>query len=101
MVPFAPLEIGAIAMDRLIEQMREHGTNVLLGAILGGLFAWIVGLRKRRLERLSILRGDARDTVVIQHHLITAAEVPSDGGKRKAPATLRIRPLGQSELSRV
>jgi hypothetical protein len=87
-------------MDRMLEQMREHGTNVLVGMILGGLVAWIVGLRKRRLERLSILRGDARDTVVIQHHLVTASDVPAGGG-RKAPATLRIRALGQSELARV
>ncbi len=89
-------------MDRLLEQMREHGTNVLVGMILGGVVAWIVGMRKRRLERLSILRGDARDTVVIQHHVVTAVDVPSDGGgTRRAPATLRIRPLGQSELTRV
>jgi hypothetical protein len=88
-------------MDRLVEQMREHGTNVLVGMILGGLFAWIVAVRKRHLERQSILRGDARDTVVIQHHVVTAVDVPSDGGTRKAPATLRIRPLGQSELARV
>lgn len=88
-------------MDRLVEQLREHGTNVLVGMILGGIVAWIVGLRKRRLERLSILRGDARDTVVIQHHLVTSAEVRFDGGNRKAPATLRVRPLGQSQLAHV
>jgi hypothetical protein len=89
-------------MDRLIEQLREHGTNVLVGMVLGGLVAWIVSIRKRRRERLSILRGDARDTVVIQHHLVTAVDVPKEGGgTRKAPATLRIRPLGQAEVSRV
>jgi hypothetical protein len=89
-------------MDRLVEQLREHGTNVVIGMVLGGLFAWIVSLRKRHRERQSILHGDARDTVVIQHHLVTAADVPKEGGgTRKAPATLRIRPMGQSELSRV
>ena len=89
-------------MDRLIEQIREHGTNVLVGMVLGGLVAWIVGIRKRRRERLSILRGDARDTVVIQHHLVTAVDVPKEGGgTRKVPASLRIRALGQAEVARV
>jgi hypothetical protein len=89
-------------MDRLIEQLREHGTNVLVGMVLGGLVAWIVAIRKRHRERQSILRGDARDTVVIQHHLVTTVDVPKEGGgTRKAPATLRIRPLGQAEVSRV
>jgi hypothetical protein len=89
-------------MPVLMEQLREHGTNVLVGMVLGGVAAWIVAFRKRRRERLSILRGDARDTVVIQHHLLTTVDVPTDGdGPRKAPGTLRIRPLGQAELSRV
>jgi hypothetical protein len=90
-------------MSDLFEQMSAHGVIVVIGMILGALFTWIVGLRKRHRERRNILRGDARDTVVIQHHLVTTVDVPAaDGsGTRQAPAALRIRALGQSELSRV
>jgi|HubBroStandDraft_6_1064221.scaffolds.fasta_scaffold76776_2 hypothetical protein len=90
-------------MNDLFQKVSEHGVLALLGMIVGAFVGWIVGIRRRHRERLSILRGDARDTIVIQHHLITAVDVPvSDGGgTRKAPATLRIRALGQSELSRV
>jgi hypothetical protein len=90
-------------MSGLFEQMSAHGAIVVIGMILGALFTWIVGLRKRHRERQNIRRGDARDTVVIQHHLVTAVDVAAaDGnGTRRAPATLRIRALGQSELSRV
>jgi len=90
-------------MNELFQKVSEHGALALIGMIFGAFIGWIVGIRKRHRERLSILRGDARDTIVIQHHLVTAVDVPaSDGsGPRKAPATLRIRALGQSELSRV
>jgi hypothetical protein len=92
-------------LDRVVEQLSAHGTNVLIGALLGAVFTWLVALRKRYRERQNILRGDARDTVVIQQHLVTAVDVPasegSGGGKRRGPATLRIRALGQSELTRV
>jgi hypothetical protein len=37
---------------------------------------------------------------VIQQHIVTAAAGPNSGGK-KVPSVLRVRPLGQAELSRV
>ncbi len=90
-------------LNRILEQMSAHGAIVLIGAILGALITWIVGLRKRYQERQHILRGDARDTVVIQHHLVTSRDEPSPEGKgtRKVPVSLRIRALDQSELTRV
>jgi hypothetical protein len=55
-------------------------------------------------ERQSILRGDARDTVVIEHHILETTEVPDPehpGQLRTLPAALRIRALGQSALRQV
>jgi hypothetical protein len=90
-------------MNDLFQELSKHGIIALIGIVSGALITWIVGRWKRHQERQHILRGDARDTVVIQHHLITSADVPApDGtGTKKAPATMRIRSLGQSELSRV
>jgi hypothetical protein len=82
----------------LFEDLRGEGAGVLLGLVLGGVIAWVVTLWRRYRQRQSILKGDARDTVVIAHHLVEASAAP-DGGR--APAALRIRTLGQSEVSRV
>src|SRR5262249_37497837 len=59
---------------------------------------------RRMRQRRSILRGDARDTVVIEHHIVETTEVldpEHEGTKRTVPSVLRIRALGQSELTRV
>jgi hypothetical protein len=90
-------------MTDLFRQISLHGSIALLGVIVGGLITWLLGRVRRYHERQNILRGDARDTVVIQNHLVTTSDVPAaEGtGTRKAPATLRIRALGQSELNRV
>jgi hypothetical protein len=87
----------------LLDDFRGKGTVALLGLIFGALATWLAGRWKRYQEQRSILRGDARDTVVIQHHLITSKETaPKDGSPaRTLAATLRIRSLGQSELYRV
>jgi hypothetical protein len=69
-----------------------------IGMLCGGILTWLGTRWKRRKERLSILHGDARDTIVIQLHIVTAADGPRG---KKVPKTLRIRPLGQSEVSRV
>jgi hypothetical protein len=84
-------------MPSLFDELSRHGLMALIGAVGGGILTWFAARWRRRKERLSILRGDARDTVVIQLHIVTATEA---GGK-KAPSVLRVRPLGQAELSRV
>src|SRR4029079_12909471 len=49
-------------------------------------------------QRQRVLRGDARDTVVINHHLVETADGPNGA---KVPAVLRVRSLGQGEAGRV
>ena len=88
----------------ITRELSGRGLATLLAFLLGGLVSWALGLWRRRRERQSILRGDARDTVVIEHHIVEAAESPDPehpGRTRKVPSALRIRALGQSELNRV
>ncbi len=82
----------------IFEQLTGHGIGVLLGLVLGGVVTWLFGRWKRYRERQSILRGDARETVVINHHLVETVAGANEG---KVPATLRLRSLGQGELERV
>ncbi|HXY34859.1 MAG TPA: hypothetical protein VEI07_11570 [Planctomycetaceae bacterium] len=84
-------------MSGLLDELSRHGIMAAIGMLAGGILTWLGTRWRRRKERLSILRGDARDTIVIQQHIVTATEA---GGK-KVPSVLRVRPLGQSELSRV
>ena len=90
-------------MASLYDDLSRHGLLALVGMICGGILTWFGTRWKRRKERLSILHGDARDTIVIQQHIVTPAEGPnaSGSGGKKLPGTLRIRPLGQAEISRV
>jgi hypothetical protein len=90
--------------DFFVREFSGRGAATLLAFLLGGLTSWALGLWRRRRERQSLLRGDARDTVVIEHHLVEATEAPDPeqpGRTRRVPSALRIRTLGQSELSRV
>jgi hypothetical protein len=82
----------------LFEELTGKGAGLVAGLIFGAVIGWLSGRWKRYRERQSILRGDARDTVVIHHHLVEAGGA-GEGGR--APAALRIRTLGQAELSRV
>jgi hypothetical protein len=84
-------------------ELSWRGASVLVGLVLGGLIAGLFSLWRRRRERRRIERGDARDTVVIEHHIVEAVEEtdPDTGRPRKRPAAMRIRALGQSELCRV
>ncbi len=90
-------------MENLLQQVSAHGAVVVTGMVLGATITWLLGFWRRYRERQTILRGDARDTVVIQHHLVTTADlpVPDASGNRKGPASLRIRALGQSQLTEV
>ena len=87
----------------ILEELPGRGASAVIGLILGAMCAWFLARWKRYRERQNILRGDARDTVVIQLHIVTPAGRTSPDGKSatKVPAALRIRPLGQSELHRV
>jgi hypothetical protein len=84
--------------DHIFDELTGRGFGVLLGLVLGGVVAWLFSRWKLYRQRLSILRGDARDTVVINHHLVATEARANEGD---FPATLRLRSLGQAELERV
>jgi hypothetical protein len=85
------------------QELWGKGIGVVFGIIAGSAVTWLIARWRRMQERRSILRGDARDTVVIHHHLVEVGEVPAaDGrGKVRAPKTLRVRCLGQGERRHV
>ena len=72
----------------IFEELSGRVVGVLIGLVLGALITWLYGRWKRYKQRQSILKGDARDTVVINQHLVESAEGP--GGNR-VPAMLRMR----------
>jgi hypothetical protein len=86
--------IGALS-----DELSGRGVTILLGMTVGALSAWLVQRWRRFRERRRVMRGDARDTVVIAHHLLKMAS--GADASQKAPPVLRIRSLGQSELNRV
>ncbi len=77
------------------EEFSFRGASVLLGLIVGAVITRLLHRWHRHVERRRILRGDARDTVVIAQHIV---ERSADG---KRPQTLRVRSLGQDQLDRV
>jgi hypothetical protein len=84
------------------DDLTSKGLTVLFGLVLGSVIGWLVARWRRYQQRRNILSGDARDTIVIHHHLIESADRQSaDGTTQKVPAVLRIRCVGQSELHRV
>lgn len=90
--------------DWLTSELGGRGVATVVAFALGSASSWLVSRWRRMRERQCILRGDARDTVVIEHHIVERSERPIGGqpGKsRIVPECLRIRALGQSELSRV
>jgi hypothetical protein len=87
-------------LDWLKEELAGRGLGIVLGLAAGSLATWLVGRWRRYRQRRSILRGDARDTVVIAYHVVEPAAREGGSGPA-APGILRIRSLGQAELSRV
>ena len=81
-------------LDFLTAELSGRGLGVVLGLVVGGVVTGAVGRWRRHRERQSVLRGDARDTVVVHHHLVEPAP---DGG----PGVLRDRSLGQGRLAEV
>jgi hypothetical protein len=84
-------------MNNLLQELGGRGVGVLFGFVLGSLGTGLVAWLRRRQERRRIAEGDARDTVVIDLHVIETKEV--DGQPR--PVAMRVRALGQSEVCRV
>src|SRR5262245_40323454 len=86
-----------------LNELSGRGIGIVIGMILGGFVTFLIARWRRLRERLSVLTGDARDTVVINLHTLETAEMPSADGRgvRRVPTKLRIRSLGQSELTRV
>jgi hypothetical protein len=81
----------------ILQELSGRGMSVLLGLVVGGTITWLFARWKRFRQRQSILCGDARDTVVLNLHLVESADGP-DG---RVPTALRIRAVGQAELDRV
>ena len=80
--------------DFLAREIGGQGVVSLLAFILGGLVSWGLGRWRRMRQRQRILRGDARDTVVIEHHIVETSEAPDPehpGRPRRVPSALRLR----------
>ena len=85
----------------VFDEVWGRGVGVVFGVVFGSAITWAIARWRRLQERRSILRGDARDTVVIQQHLVASAESPRAGtsGPTRVAATLRIRTIGQGQLA--
>jgi hypothetical protein len=81
----------------ILQELRGRGMGVVLGMLVGGTFTLFFARWKRYRQRQSVLCGDARDTVVINLHVVESA----DGPVGRVPTVLRVRSLGQAELDRV
>src|SRR5687768_3965817 len=93
---------GFPMFGNVFNELGGRGLSAVIGLFLGGLIALFFAHWRRRCERHSIEKGDARDTVVIEHHLIErTTETLPDGSKLVKPGVMRIRAVGQSELCRV
>jgi hypothetical protein len=86
--------------DWLMKELGGRGLGVFLGLVTGGLITFFVGRWRLFKQKRSIYRGDARDTIVIHHHLVEPAP-PKENGEPSGPGVLRVRTLGQAELCRV
>jgi hypothetical protein len=69
--------------------------GVALGLVVGSAVTWVLTRWRLAQARRSVLRGDARDTVVIEHHVV---ERDDGANGRPVPARLRLRYLGQATL---
>lgn len=85
----------------MLHEVSGRGLGVLLGMAVGSLTTAFIARRRRMKERQSILKGDARDTIVIHQHVLEPTQVTAASGEIKSVTALRVRTLGQSELNRV
>jgi hypothetical protein len=82
------------------DELSTKGLSVIFGLLVGGLITLLIGHFRRRHMRHRVLKGDARDTVVLHHHLVETVAAPEAPHGRR-PTALRLRSLGQEELGRV
>src|SRR4051812_38084893 len=69
--------IGACAMwDVFTRELGGRGTASLVAFVLGWVSGRLLARWRRMRQRRLILKGDARDTVVIEHHFVEAASGP-------------------------
>jgi hypothetical protein len=85
----------------MLHEVSGRSFGVLLGMAVGSLTTAFIARRRRMKERQSILKGDARDTIVIHQHVLEPTQVTTASGETKSVTALRVRTLGQSELNRV
>jgi hypothetical protein len=82
------------------DDLGAKGLSAVIGLLLGGVITLIVSHWRRRHLRQRVLRGDARDTVALHLHLVESVAAPEAPHGRR-PTVMRVRALGQEELSRV
>ncbi len=85
----------------MLHEVSGRGLGVLLGMAVGSLTTAFIARRRRMKERQSILKGDARDTIVIHQHVLEPTQITTASGEVKSVTALRVRTRGQSELNRV
>lgn len=91
-------------LTRFGDELQSRGLTTIAWFVAGAAGAWLLAWWRRRAERRSILRGDARDTVVLQHHVVESETRPDPaepGRTVRVPVTLRIRTVGQAKLGDV
>ncbi|MFL5329410.1 MAG: hypothetical protein ACJ8C4_10895 [Gemmataceae bacterium] len=87
-------------LQKLSEELGTRGVSTAFGVLLGGAIGWCLARWKRHRERVNIFAGDARDTVVIQQHIIESVPDSTVPGGRRA-TVIRIRSLGQARIDQV
>jgi len=81
----------------ILQELGGRGMGVVLGMLVGASVTWLFARWKRFRQRQSVRCGDARDTVVINLHVVESA----DGPAGRVPTSVRVRAVGQAELDRV
>lgn len=84
------------------DEVSGRSLGAVVGFIVGSSLTWLLARWRRYRAKRSIIRGDARDTVIIAQHLVESALQPGPDGKPiQVAKCLRIRSVGQAPLDRV
>lgn len=88
--------------EKLVQELGGRGATATFGMVIGSVVTWMLARWRRRREKKSVRSGDARETIVLHHHIVERAEeIGPDAITRTVPAILRVRTVGQAELTRV